>query len=168
MITRRERAIEVLQEHPGILPDREYYEAIVNETLPQFHLDRFQWFQLHSDALPGERLVDIWHPDYPMMKCRGSVIFKISLGLYRAVEDKVIKSRDVINSVEDYRAYDWNFQKGSKGEYWTSPEEIELINNTLAAVIGYLKQEYALKDNIESLKQKFQAELIRRRQIWEV
>jgi len=168
MITRRERALEALNGKAGDVVDRKYLEAIVNETLPQHFLDICQWFQLYSDDLPGERLVDIWHPDYPMMKCRGSVISGISMTLRRAVKDSVIKSSDIIKKMEDYQKHDWNFQKGAKGEYWTSLEEIDLINDTLDTVIEHLKQEYTLKDNIDSLKQKFQEVLVQRRQDWEV
>lgn len=164
MITRRERAIEVLQGKTGDIVDREYFEAIANETLPQYFLDRFQWYKLYSDDLPGERLVDIWHPDFPMMKCRGSIIFGISGELTTAVKDKVIKSNEIIGMVKYYKKYDWNFQKEAKGEYWTSSEEIDLINNTLEAVIKHLNQEYKLEDNIDSIKQEFQKVLIQRRQ----
>lgn len=150
------------------MANREYLEAIVNETLPQYYLDKLLWYQLYSDDLPRERSVDIWHPDFPMMKCRGSVITSIDQELGGGVNDRVIKSSEVIDRVRSYREYDWNFRKGANREFWTSPEEIDLINNTLIAVIAYLKQEYILSDNINSIKQRFQEVLIQRRKVWDV
>jgi len=167
MVSRRERAFEVLKDHTDDFIGRKYIEAIANETLPQYFLDRFQWFHLYSDDLPGERLVDVWHPDYPLMKCRGNVIYGISGELRNSVKDGVIKSSDIIDKVEYYRKYNWNFQKEAKGEYWTNQEEIDLINGTLEAVIGYLKQNYSVKDNIELLKIRFQEDLIHVRKMWQ-
>jgi hypothetical protein len=165
MTTRRERTIEILQEE--IDPaSREYFEAIVNETLPQYYLDCFRSHKLWSDDLPGKRLVGVWHPDYPLMKCRGNFVWGLSGALRGAIGNKVVKSSEVIKKVKDFVKHDWNCFKGRKGEYWTQPEEISLINDTLDFVITYLNQEYKLEDNTDLLKQKFSEEMVRVRKLW--
>ena len=46
--TNHERALEILQE--GVdLAYKEYYEAIVNETLPQYYLDELLFKRLYSE-----------------------------------------------------------------------------------------------------------------------
>lgn len=160
---RVERAKEILNEQPAEFPMREYFEALANESLQQYYLDRFKVFQLYSDLLPGEKLVGLWHPDYPMMKCRGTCVTGIGFDLKLAISDKVIKSKEIIEKADFFRNYNWNFQKGKKGEYWTTPEEIVLINNTLDPVAEYLNGEYTLKDNGDLLKTKFQEILIEAR-----
>lgn len=163
----RERASELLEAIPDMV-GREYFEAIAEGTLPQYFLELFQTLQLFSDDLPGERLVAEWHPDYPYMKCRGNCIISVNLSLSRAVADRIIKDDGVVGKVSRFGEHEWNFQKGSKGEYWTQPEEIDLINDTLDTVISHLNKEYELNDNREVVEQKFQVQLAKTRKGWGV
>jgi len=76
------------------------------------------------------------------MKCRANVITGISLSLQGVIEDEVLTGQDHRELVEGYRTREWNAFKGSKGEYWTSPEEIEFINSTLDTIIASIKEVY--------------------------
>jgi len=104
----------------------------------------------YSDELPQPDVPDT-HPDYkflrlqfregnPKMKCRANVIMGISLSLQGVIEDEVLTGQDHRELVEAYRTREWNAFKGSKGEYWTSPEEIEFINSTLDTMIASIKE----------------------------
>jgi len=42
------------------------------------------------------------------------------------------------------RSQKLNAERGKKGEFWTLPKEIELMNTTLDNAISYLKNIYAL------------------------
>ncbi len=167
MATKRERALEVIQNTEGDFPGKEYLEALVNDTLPRYFLDIFQTFRFYSDDLPKDMARE-WHPDYPWMKCRGNVITSISISLFKAVNDGVIKDKEVVDLISYFRGRDWNFEKGQKGECWTSQEEIELINVTLDAVIGVLVREYGLVNNVDEIKSKFEEELVQERKRWSV
>jgi hypothetical protein len=41
------------------------FEAVINDTLPQYYANRLYIFSLCSDELPAT-LVGPWHPDYPL------------------------------------------------------------------------------------------------------
>jgi len=129
----KEHARDILKEISNG-PEKEYFEAIVNETLPQYYFNELQILLLYSDKLPRHILVDISHPDYPFMKCRGTAIIGI--------------------------------QKGSKGEYWTSRKEINLINRTLKTVTTHIKDKYGLEHDSDSIRKKFEDRLSEARKPW--
>ncbi len=164
MDSKKEWAIKALQEDNFGFLDRDYVEALANETLPKYYHDIFGFFRLHSDDLPKKGLVGEWHPHYPLMKCRGNVIIGISLSLRGAVTDGVFTEPDDLSVVEYFRNYNWTFQTGAKGEVWTSRYEIEFINTTLDFAMSRIRERYGVKHDQESVQKKFFDELKRRRE----
>ena len=105
----------------------------------------------YSDDLPFhenkyKRLALVWDsPAYPNFKCRGNVMVGISLTLQAAMYEGIVKDPSIILAINKLRYYNFNAFRGSKGEYWTTPDEIKLINDTLDTVMDYLKREYRLQ-----------------------
>lgn len=153
---RIERAKKILNEQPADFPLKDYLEAMVNETLHLYYSDRLKILRMYSDDLPTGVLVGPWHPKYPMMKCRGNVIVGVGGTIQTAVNDGVVKNKDVVAKLKYYRTHDWNYAKGAKGEFWTLPEEINLINNTLDSMVNYIDREYGIEDRTSFLDEKFQ------------
>jgi len=162
----KESARGILEKISKDAPMREYFEAIVNETLPQYYFNELQILLLYSDKLPRHILADIWHPDYPFMKCRGNVIIGIGLKLQGLIRDNIVEDESVVDVVNKYKKYNWNFQKGSKGEYWTSRKEISLINRTLKTVTTHIKDKYELEHDPDSIRKKFEDRLSEARKPW--
>ena len=122
---------------PPIL--REYFRAVVREELPSHFLSVFKIFASYSDDLPS-RLVGQWHPAYPNMKCRVRVILGIRLNLQECLHHSLIHDAEIEFKIRKYLHHDWASQKGA----WTTPAEMNIINDTLHAVINYLQREYKL------------------------
>lgn len=163
----KENAREVLKEISNG-PEKEYFEAIVDETLPQYYFNELQILLLYSDKLPKQVLVDISHPDYPLMKCRGNVIIGIGLKLQKLLADNMVEDERVVDVVNKYKKHNWNFQKGSKCEYWTSRSEINLINRTLKTVTTHIKDKYGLNSDSGTIQRKFEDRLAETRKIWKI
>ena len=161
----KEHARDILKEISNG-PEKEYFEAIVNETLPQYYFNELQMYLLYSDKFPHHILADIRHPDYPFMKCRGTAIIGIGLKLQGLIRDNIVEDQSVVDVVSKYRAHDWSFQKGSKGEYWTSRKEINLINRTLKTVTTHIKDKYGLEHDSDSIRKKFEDRLSEVRKPW--
>jgi len=141
---------EALEQIPSL---RTYFQSVIEDTLPEYYLNRFNRFKGYSDDLPKPevdpshenygflRLKAGWdHPKYPHLKCRGNVICGISVNLQHAVKDGVLGG----GLMEDFRDYDFSFSKGRKGEFWTTSEEIDFINKTLDLAIAQIKEKYSL------------------------
>lgn len=143
--------------------DVEYVEALAFDKLPQYYVDTFDFYKLYSDELPQGELVGEWHPSYPMMKCRGNVIFGIGMALSSAVSDGILKNEDELKVVNFYKKYDWKYLQGSKGKVWTTVAEIELINKTLDFVTQRIKSNFGVINREEEIGLKFQKELLERR-----
>jgi hypothetical protein len=166
MALTKERALEVLNGNPDNSLPFPYLEAIANETLPQYYFDEIQIHKLYSDELPEHKLVAEWHTEYPLMKCRGNVIIGIGATFQGLLNDKIVEDQEIVNSIKRFRGYDWEFQKGYKGEYWTSREEINFINKTLRTVAIHIKNKYRLEDNTDSIQKKYKDRLTETRKSW--
>ncbi|GEM_PF-2357661 len=126
------------------------YEAKLNGKLPQYYLGELARKRAYSDDLPFhedkyKRLALVWDsPHYPGFKCLGNVIIGISLTLQGAMYEGLVKDPPVILAINNFRYHNFSALRGAKGEYWTTPEEIKYINDTLDLVIDCLKREHNL------------------------
>jgi hypothetical protein len=156
-IEHAKRALALMSEKPLPQPCKDYFEAIVNNQLPKYYLEQLLEKRSYSDDLPEpaispdhpnykfERLAARDnHPAYPKLKCRGNAICEISMTLRASVDDKVVTGEEALKAIDDFMSHDWNYCKGGKGENWTTPEEIQLINKTLDTVISCIKDDYKL------------------------
>ncbi len=156
-----ERARELLKEYDGnetfSVFSQDYFQAIAESTLPRFYRDWLRFKKGYSDDLPEPdvprdhpdytyiRLEAGWnHPSSPFLKCLGNVIGGISMSLKGCIDDEIVFDSEIYRLVDHYRSHNWNYARGKKGEYWTLPEEIQLINTTLDVMIGYLERTYSL------------------------
>ncbi len=73
-----------------------------------------------------------------------NVIIRMSLELQGMIKDEVLTDQKSKEIVEAFRTRKWNAFKGSKGEYWTSKEEIDYMNKTLDTVIASIRETYNL------------------------
>lgn len=148
----KEKAKSILDQ--DINPEeRIYFESILNDQLPQYYFEELSKYRFnYSDELP-EPNVPVTAPDYkklklefrvknPKMKCRAHCIVGISLTLQGINEERVLNSLEYKKIIRNYRFYDWNAFKGAKGEFWTSPEEIQFINKTLDKTLNLIKSKY--------------------------
>lgn len=124
---------------------RQYIEAIRDGELPRYYMQRLATYKLYSDALPDHRLVDVWHPDYPSMKCGSQAVYGICARLRGSIEDDVIADTGLKDAIGEFVAYRWNCFRGGKGEFWTTSEEIQKINNMLDTALEYLQQKYGIQ-----------------------
>ncbi|MBN2367411.1 hypothetical protein JXC34_00205 [Candidatus Woesearchaeota archaeon] len=133
---RARQVLDEIREREDLVgPIIDYFEALVDESLPPYYLDRFHVYRYeYSDDLPEPDFPKD-HPDYvffrlkfseerPQMKCRGQVITGISVTLQSVITAEVLTDLDIVELIEQYKTKDWNAFKGRKGEYWTSEEEI--------------------------------------------
>jgi hypothetical protein len=141
-----------------------YFEAIRDGELPSFYGQVFASFKLYSDDLPGHRLVSEWHPDYPVMKCRAHTIIGIIGYLSAGTEDEVITDENLKTTINEFIAGPWNSSRpgASKGEFWTTPEEIQRMNTMLDTVIAYLEKTYGIQPDWDKARQEIE---LRRRQL---
>ena len=141
-----------------------YFEAIRNGELPSFYGQVFASFKLYSDDLPGPQLVVEWHPDYPAMKCRAHAIIGITSQLRGGITDEVITDEKLKTAINEFIAGPWNSCRpgASKGEFWTTPEEIQRMNTMLDTVIAYLEKTYGIQTNWDKTRQEIE---LRRRQL---
>jgi len=129
---------------------KERLEAVIDGTLPEFYLAELRRRRNYSDDLPEpdvppthpdyslSRLAAGWdHPSYPNLKCRGNCIIGTTLTLQDLL-DNIELSTPVAARITEFRTKKWNYSRGAKGEYWTLPEEITYINETLDMVIAEL------------------------------
>jgi hypothetical protein len=141
-------AKQILDENPNMFPEfAEYFRAIMNGTLPHYFLGQFEMYRSYSDDLPEPDIPNT-DPDYrflrlqfrehnPRMKCRLNVIRGIKLTIRTALNHGILEPS---KELENYLGHKWEADKGAKGEYWTSREEINLINHTLDSLIAELKK----------------------------
>ena len=131
---------------------QDFFEALRDGELPTYYCQKFAFKRLFSDDLPYHRLVDSWHPDFPEMKCRGMKIIGRVRELRQCKEQEVIKDPDVINYLDLFINREWNFSRGSRGQYWTTREEIDLINTTLDRVIHSIETTYGITTDWEEAR----------------
>lgn len=143
-----EKAREILLTKDDPL-DREYYEAVINNTLSQYYAGRLYISSLCSNDLP-EELVGPWHPDYPFVKCRGNFIAGLRARLNKMIDDQVVIDRDFVYLAQDFIHYPWEY-----GLRFTNRDEIKMINATLNIVLNYLVETYGLTLDRPALQQKF-------------
>lgn len=138
----KEQAIDALQryqDHNHFL--REYLEAIVNATLPQYYLTEFL-------RKKNEYLDDL--PDVPVstlpitqgkeggkviFKCQGNYVVGLILDLKTALNDKVIDDPTIIDAINSFLLSDLEFAVGDP----KNTGRIARINNILDKVIGCLQ-----------------------------
>ena len=165
-----EQASNVLINYAGdkqfLLHD--FFEALRDGELPTYCCQRLALFKLYSDDLPGPILVDERHPDYPQMKCRGNIIMGIALELSKCVEQEVVIDPSLITSIDSFVHRQWNAFRGNKGEYWTTQEEIDLMNTMLDRVISNIETTYGVKTDWEKARQRLDEERKRRRKAYGV
>lgn len=143
----KEDARRVLKEEK--LPPfmHKYFKAIVEGTQPKYYLNEFRQTKSYSDVLISdyESLVKQQYSGNENIKARANVILWICLQLDSLVEQEIIKDEKLIAQIGAFRHRGWNCFKGKKGEYFTTPEELKIINTMLDTVIDYLKAAYSLK-----------------------
>jgi len=140
-----EVAARVLEENehlPSPLLDR--FRAIVDGNLPRYYHEELMRKRAYSDYCQPGRLVAEWHQDYPHMKCRVGVIVGIGLDLQSMISEEVITDDGLKEKIRQFLSRDWEGQKGAKGQFWTTGEEIDLINDMLDDTMVYLKRTYGL------------------------
>ncbi|HWA51883.1 MAG TPA: hypothetical protein VG895_02430 [Patescibacteria group bacterium] len=115
---------------------------------PQYYVDRLYMFGLFSDDLPNER-VGVWHPDYPMMKCKGNTICGLMATLCNLQDSGLLTDRRDNKVIQYFIDYPWDFDR------FTTVEEIEMINVTLGLVGNYLINRYQLNLDKTKLNQEF-------------
>src|SRR3989338_2767187 len=141
-----EDAVRVLEENHKLPPEiLEIYAAIRDGNLPRYYWGELKRKMAYSDdVLPG-RLAGDWHPNYPNMKCRRNVIFGIGIDLQAMVEEEIITDDSLKEKIRQFVSRQWESQRGGKGKFWTTPEEILLINSMLDHAISYLQRTYGLE-----------------------
>lgn len=135
-----------------------YLEAIMNNELPQYFLDQFHRRLQYSDDLPEKRLVSIWHPEFPYMKCRGMFITETSAKLNSCIKHQVISDPQVVKAISDFDNRDWEFRKGGLGEVWTTQEEIDFINSTLTLVTQHIEETHGVSANLEEIREQLEVD----------
>ncbi len=104
----------------------------------KYYLARFKEFKSYSDDLPIEKVSH--SSEYKnKYKCRLNVILGIMQSFECAIQDGVLK-REVVSDFFEHKWNALNKNKKSKEDknYWTTKEEIELINRSLNNAINYL------------------------------
>ena len=141
-----EDAVKAIIDNQHLKP--EYLEKLVairDGNLPGYYQAELIRKRAYSnDVLPG-RLAGDWHPNYPHMKCRRSVIFGIGIDLQAMVEEEIITDDSLKEKIRQFVSRQWESQRGGKGKFWTTPEEILLINSMLDHAISYLQRTYGLE-----------------------
>jgi len=163
-----EDARKMLMEDVGDVPEREFFEALRDEKLPDFFCQRLAFFRLYSDDLPGSQLVGEWHPDFPQMKCRNIVIGAIMHYIECCVEYNIVTDADLTASMVEFTKTQWHSNKGSQRENWTTREEIDLMNATLDRVISAIETTYGITTDWEKARQRLDEERKIRRKEWGV
>jgi hypothetical protein len=125
------------------VPDflRKYYQAIESGTLREYYLEKFLHFKDDFlDDLPDEDVRNLVTLDEKghfvgdNYKCRGNYIFALSGTLQAAESDGVVSHPELIDSIGQFRSHDFKFHHGE----FTTPQEIDMINQILAEVIDSL------------------------------
>ena len=121
---------------------RPFFEAKENGTLKEYYAGKFRHLRDdYRDDLPAEdvrsltKLDEKGHFVGDNYKCRGNYMFILSNVLAGAIENGVIADPEVLKKIEEFQHHDFRFRHDER----TTPEEIELINRTLKAVIAYLE-----------------------------
>ena len=124
-------------------PLRPYFEAMENGTLPQYYLDRLRHKRDdYLDDLPDvdvrrlATLDDKGHFVGDNYKCRSNYISGLAGTLSAAIDDGVITDSELVEKIQSFRQHDF---RHSHGEF-TTPQEIDMINQILADVIQYLEE----------------------------
>ena len=122
---------------------RPYFEAKENGTLPQYYLGRFRYFRDDFlDDLPDEDVGNLVTLDKKgdfardNYKCSGNYTFNLSGLLQKAVSDGVVSLPELIGSIEQFIFHDFEYHHGK----FTTPQEIDMINQILADVIQSLEK----------------------------
>jgi len=150
----------------GDILERDLLEALRDGKLPDFFCQKLVFFRLYSDDLPGSQLVAEWHPDFPQMKCRNIVIGAIVHYIQCCVEYNIVTDADLTASMREFTNIQWNSDKGSQREHWTTQEEIDLINTTLDHVISSIETTYGILTDWEKARQRLDEERKTRRKSW--
>ncbi len=87
-----------------------------------------------------------------------SVINGIVGALRRFTELEIIQDRDLKQSIVVFTKRQWNGLRGKKGEYWTTHEEINLINTTLDRVISHIETIFGITTDWEKARQRLNEE----------
>ncbi|MBI4980747.1 hypothetical protein HZC30_04300 [Candidatus Woesearchaeota archaeon] len=121
---------------------RPYIQAKREGTLRRYYLDRFRHQRDdYLDDLPEAdvrvqaTLDEQGHFVGERYKCKGNYIVGLSACLQGAVREGVITDSGLVDKIERFRNHDFRFHH----DEFTSPEEIGMINQILAEVIGYLE-----------------------------
>ncbi|KKU20499.1 MAG: hypothetical protein UX31_C0038G0002 [Candidatus Nomurabacteria bacterium GW2011_GWA1_46_11] len=125
--------------------------------LPSYYCQKLAALKLCSDELP-RKLVGMWHPDFPFMKCRGNVIASIGQSLNMSVHQGIIADQNLKASIEEFVQYPWNAFDRDQGVKKTTHKEIQLMNGMLDTVIGYIEMTYKVTTDWESARRKLEYE----------
>ena len=134
-------AIRILSErpylpHPWIL----FLESARDRNLPQYYLSRLRTYK----DVPAEIVTDEYSPDYDRAKGRRTHILHISLTLQKMVDEGIVADDQLKERIQKFRNYNWNAERGGKFKFWTTRQELRLINSILNDVINYVQQTYGL------------------------
>lgn len=144
----KKQAIRVLKNNQNLGQNLEsFFNAIIYAKLPQHYLERFRHYKGHSDVLISDydSYVKQIYSGKENFKGRVNVIIGISLELDSIVDQGIVKDERLLAHIKYFRGRDWNAERGKKGEYFTTPTELRLINTMLDTVIEYLKATYSFQ-----------------------
>ena len=154
MKIRVEQATAVLESGQNLGPNKDLFRAIREGTVRDYYRDVFENYRWrYSDDLPEPEVASDHedyifyrlqateeHPSSPHMKCRGNVISGLQAHLGHCKDNAGPPNEAELAELHRrYATYPWNWQKGGKGEYWTTQEEIDFINETLDIALDLLK-----------------------------
>jgi hypothetical protein len=150
-------AADILAKNPG-MPKRvaAAFEAARDGQLAQFYLERLRERRheycddVPEPAVPPThpayaalRLQATWdHPRSERLKCRAHFIIGLTSVLESIVENEFIEDPAIPAQFTRFREHSWQAFKGSKGMYWTTPEEIAFMNKTMDVFLEPMERTY--------------------------
>ena len=174
MPTTKEKALIGLKNTPENMPEcKRFFTAIIEAKLPSYYLERFRRFKGYSDVLVSDHdsYIRQQYSGKENIKAKTRVVWAIITDLSHVVNEGIIKNEALIQQIESFSTRKWNCLKGGRdGKYFTTPEELKLINAMLDTVICYLQTTYSLPgpmpvsfypaSSVEELAGKFLAQAV--------
>jgi hypothetical protein len=126
---------------------KSFYQSIIDGKLPQWYSKEFEKFKNYSDDVVLDKASLVKQNCMrKKAKASGNIIHGISITLQGMLKEGLIKDEKLIAQINYFTTRKWNYTKGNGtiGEYFTTSDEVKLINIMLDTVIEYLKTTYKL------------------------
>lgn len=129
---------------------REFYKAVLDRELPHYFLCRLYDFEKRDDELPERLTSSVMRAQEKKspLKCNTVSILGLGFTLEVLVAQKLVKDSSVLEGINAYLNHQWKAKQPPsvpEEERRTTPEEISLMNGTIALVKKHLIEEYACK-----------------------